>query len=91
METIMENKNLKPDNKSNEIHQHSYILRIWKSAEGVLKGYILDPMTNKTYPLVNIPIHWDGETDSQVPIPDCENPLVEPFGCHLGVWKPQIE
>ena len=89
METNMDNKELELTDGHIDGHQHSYILRIWKSAEGVLKGYILDPITNKTYPLINIPSHWDVETDSPVPIPDCENPLVEPFGCHLGVWEPK--
>lgn len=74
--------------ENTETGQRSFILRIWKSAEGTIKGYVLDPITNKTYPLINIPSHWNGETDFTVPIPVCENPLVEPFGCHLGVWEP---
>ena len=88
METILDDKTLQPDGEGIETHQRSYILRIWKEAEGILKGYILDPLTNKTYPLVNIPVHWDGETDSPVSIPACENPLIEPLGYHLGFWKP---
>jgi len=88
MENILDDKSLHPDDDGAGTHQRSYILRIWKSAEGILKGYILDPLTNKTYPLVNIPVHWDGETDSPVSIPASENPLIEPFGCHLGIWKP---
>lgn len=89
MKTNMKNKNkLQTIDETTEFHQQSYILRIWESAEGTLKGYILDPLTNKTYPLVNIPVHWDLESDSPVTEPDCENPLIEPFGCYLGFWKP---
>ena len=84
----MENKKLQPNDDTNATHQHSYILRIWKSAEGALKGYVLDPISNKTFPLVNIPVHWEIESVSPVSEPDCENPLIEPFGCYLGVWKP---
>jgi len=84
----MDNNEIDLIDENNATSQRSYILRIWKSADGVLKGYVLDPLTNKTYPLVNIPSHWDEEIDSPVPLPVCENPLVEPFGCHLGVWKP---
>ena len=85
----MDNKKIEPTDEDAEVHQHSYILRIWKSTEGVLKGYILDPLTNKTYPLVTIPIHWDGETDSSISMPVvCEKSVIEPLGCHLGVWKP---
>ena len=84
----MDKNTLQPDDENTEIHQHSYILRLWKSAEGVIKGYILDPITKKTYPLVNIPVHWEDGADTPVPIPDCENPSIEPLGCHLGIWKP---
>ena len=88
MEYTLDEKTLKLDNENDDTHQHSYILRIWKSAEGTLKGYILDPITNQTYPVVNIPIHWEGDENSPVPVPVCENPLIEPLGCYLGVWKP---
>jgi hypothetical protein len=91
MENTIDKNVLHSENEMEEIHQHSYILRIWKSAEGVLKGYILDPITNQTYPLVNIPVHWEADSDSLVPIPACKDPLIKPFQCHLGVWEPLKE
>lgn len=88
METIVNGKTLQPDDEDAETHHYSYILRIWRSTDGILKGYVLDPISNKTYPLGNIPVHWDGETELLVSMPVCENPLIEPFGCRLGVWEP---
>lgn len=91
MEYTLDEKKLQLDNENDDTHQHSYILRIWKSAEGTLKGYILDPITNQTYPVVNIPVHWEADSDSLVPIPAGKKPLIEPFQCHLGIWEPLQE
>lgn len=71
-----------PDEKQYETGYYSYILRIWKTASGAFKGYILDPITNKTYPVVSVPDdpsladdHWRSGA------------LIEPIGCRLAVWS----
>lgn len=45
--------NCQIDEKQGESGSYSYILRIWETVPGRFKGYILDPITGKTYPLVS--------------------------------------
>lgn len=66
------------DKKQGESGSYSYILRIWEIAPGRFKGYLLDPITNKTYPLVSfLPSEFS---------PLSSGVFIKPGGFWLGVW-----
>ena len=69
-----------------ETSYHSYLLRIWKTDQGTFKGYLIDPITRKTYPLINIPNKE--QVDASFIKADIQGIWVEPVGCWLGIWKP---
>jgi hypothetical protein len=73
------------DDDRDESGYHSYLLRIWKTDQDTFKGYLIDPITRKTYPLVNIPADLQPKTS---PIKDdCKGIWIENAGCWLGIWK----
>jgi len=37
-----------------QLFTHSYILRVWESARGTFKGYIIDPHSGETFPMSKI-------------------------------------
>lgn len=82
MNTTQNSDTIEPDNDRDKTIYHSYVLRVWKSGTGVYKGYILDPVTDESFPLVNI---------SQEDMMNVSNRVqvvwVEPLGCWLGLWK----
>ena len=79
----------KSDGDWDETSYQSYLLRIWKTDQGTFKGYLMDPITRKTYPLVNIP---SKEQEDPSPITtDIQGIWIEPVGCWLGIWKPSVE
>jgi len=82
MNTIQNSDAKEPDNDRDKTIYHSYVLRVWKSGTGVLKGYILDPITNESFPLVNIFQEDTMNVSNQV-----QAVWVEPLGCWLGLWK----
>ena len=81
------NKNrTQTENEQQETCYISFILRIWKTEEGKFKGYILNPLTRQTYPVVNIT-----EAISSVNPPVSGGAALEPLGCRLGVWDPEAK
>jgi hypothetical protein len=64
----------------------SYLLRIWKTDQDTFKGYLMDPITRKTFPLVNIPSEEQADTSSIRA--SIKGIWIEPVGCWLGIWKP---
>lgn len=66
------------DEKQGESGSYSYILRIWETVPGRFKGYILDPITGKTYPLVSFSPKEFSPFSSGV--------FIKPVGFWLGVW-----
>ena len=62
-----------PENDRDETTYHSFVLRIWKSGGGALKGYILDPITDESFPLVNT--SHEGTT--------CQKVWIEQIACWL--------
>ena len=84
MDVISDTKNKNIDDERGKTGYHSYILRIWKTDEGAFKGYVLDPLTNKTYPVVSVP----REKALEPSIPGgIKGVWIEPMGCWLGVWE----
>jgi len=81
------NKNTaQPENEQQETRYLSYILRIWKADDGTFKGYVLNPLTNQTFPVMNIT-----ESISSVDPPVSGGATLEPIGCRLGLWDPETE
>jgi hypothetical protein len=75
----------KLDSDWDETSYQSYLLRIWKTDQGTFKGYLMDPITRKTYPLVNIPS--EKQVDASTITVDIQGIWIEPVGCWLGIWK----
>ena len=76
----------KSDGNWDETSYQSFMLRIWKTDQGTFKGYLMDPITRKTYPLVKFP---SAEQVDPSPITaDIQGIWIEPVGCWLGIWKP---
>jgi len=82
MNSIQNSDAIDPDNDRDKTIYHSYVLRVWKSGKGILKGYILDPITDESFPLVNIP-----EEDMMNISNQAQVVWIEPLGCWLGLWK----
>jgi len=59
---------------------YSYILRIWKTPSGKIKGYILDPIAGQTYPLVSDLVSGS--------FPFSNGIFIKPIDCWLGIWCP---
>jgi len=76
---------IKPDDDQDETTYHSYILRIWKTGQDTFKGYILDPVTDQTYPLVNIP--QEDAMDESVVSTAQKVAKIKSIGCWMGLWK----
>jgi len=86
MDANSNNNSTRSDPEQQETRYLSYILRIWKADDGTFKGYVLNPLTNQTYPVVNIT-----QAISSVDPPVSGGSALEPIGCRLGVWDPEAE
>ena len=76
----------KPDGDWDETSYQSYLLRIWKTDQGTFKGYLMDPITRKTFPLVKFAS--EEQVDASPISADIQGIWIEPVGCWLGIWKP---
>jgi len=76
---------LEPDDNHDETTYHSYILRIWKIGKDTFKGYILDPVTDQTYPLVNI--SQEDAVDESIITTVGKGAIIKSIGCWMGLWK----
>ena len=76
--------NVIQSNKKEEQTSRNFVLRIWKTGEGSFKGYILDPLTDATYPLANMPQEsiLDGARQNAT-----QGVLLEMLGCWIGLWS----
>jgi len=82
MAAISSTNGEKINNEKYETTYHSYILRIWKAEKNTFKGYVLDPVTNQTYPMRNI-----SNTPSFIDDAQLDAVLIKPLNCWVGIWK----
>lgn len=76
------NKN-QPNDNQEQTTSHNFVLRIWKTDKNTFKGYILDPITNSKYPLVDISEVLT--TSGSKPVTHLGS-LIETLGCWIGLW-----
>lgn len=81
---ISKKSNAGQSSEQEEKTSRNFILRIWRTDKGTHKGYILDPLTNETYPLTNIPQEAIAEGAKQI---ETQGVLLEALGCWIGLWN----
>ena len=75
--------------ESKSVNQQTFIVRIWKTDSGDLRGYLIDPLTNITYPLIpsTEPHH---EPENKVSRPtnkkDTCSGVIDTLSYRVGIW-----
>jgi len=65
------------------IDHRTFVIRVWKTNKGMLKGYLIDPLTNTTYPLLN---RNDFPSDEKIPGDGLIVSFIKSFDCWVGLW-----
>ena len=82
--TTIEKSNTGQNNEQEEKTSRNFVLRIWKTGKGTFKGYVLDPLTDETYPLTNISQETIVESAREA---ESQGVLLEALGCWIGLWS----
>lgn len=82
MNKLQKSNQNQPDGNQEQTTSHNFVLRIWKTDNNIFKGYILDPITNSTYPLVDM--SEVSKLDGSKPIV-FQGTLIDTLGCWIGL------
>ena len=82
MEPTKNNDMITPKGLESTNHQ-TFVVRIWKTDKGMLKGYLIDPLTNITYPLLN---RNDLPPGEKIPDDGLIIGFIKPCDCWVGLW-----
>lgn len=91
-------ENLEMDTNDKEKSGYfTFIVRILKTKEGTLKGYLVDPFTNSTYPMLSVPDELARDDLHTKIISDfgfSEEIIagyIKSLGCWVGLWKTMVQ